>query len=233
VPQIVVQDLTKTYAVGADVIPAVQNVSLSVEVGDFLSVVGHSGSGKTTLLSLIGGITSPTSGRILFEGKDLHALGSDELSEYRCSRVGFMFQFASLLPMLTVKENLLLPTCFKPGGETGPGSREKKAVDLLHMVGLTEKINAYPSQLSGGQQRRVAIARAFMNGPSLILADEPTGDLDEETEMDMMNFFRTMNRAENITFIMVTHNTDLANQTQRRLRMHRGVLQEQKIASPA
>jgi len=228
VPQIVVQDITKTYTVGADVIPAVQNVSLAVEEGDFLSIVGHSGSGKTTLLSLIGGISSPTSGRILFEGKDLFALGSDELSEYRCSRVGFMFQFASLLPMLTVKENLLLPTCFRPGGgETGPGQREKKAEDLLRMVGLTEKINAYPSQLSGGQQRRVAIARAFMNGPALILADEPTGDLDEETEMDMMNFFRTMNKAEKITFIMVTHNTDIAKQTQRRLRMHRGLLQEQ------
>jgi putative ABC transport system ATP-binding protein/lipoprotein-releasing system ATP-binding protein len=139
-----------------------------------------------------------------------------------------MFQFASLLPMLTVKENLLLPTCFRSGGgEAGPGQREKKADDLLAMVGLTEKINAYPSQLSGGQQRRVAIARAFMNGPALILADEPTGDLDEETELDMMNFFRTMNKAEKITFIMVTHNTDLAKQTQRRLRMHRGLLQEQ------
>jgi putative ABC transport system ATP-binding protein/lipoprotein-releasing system ATP-binding protein len=232
VPQIVVQDMTKTYTVGADVIPAVQNVSLSIEEGDFVSIVGHSGSGKTTLLSLIGGISSPTSGRVLFEGKDLCALGSDELSEYRCSRVGFMFQFASLLPMLTVKENMLLPTCFRPEPEAGPGQREKKAGDLLRMVGLTEKINAYPSQLSGGQQRRVAIARAFMNEPALILADEPTGDLDEETEMDMMNFFRTINRADKITFIMVTHNTDLANQTQRRFRMHRGLLQELQILSP-
>jgi putative ABC transport system ATP-binding protein/lipoprotein-releasing system ATP-binding protein len=231
VPQIVVQDMTKTYTVGADVIPAVQNVSLSIEAGDFVSIVGHSGSGKTTLLSLIGGISSPTSGSIQFEGRDLCAFGSDELSEYRCSRVGFMFQFASLLPMLTVKENLLLPTCFRPGAAAGPGQREKKAGELLRMVGLTEKINAYPSQLSGGQQRRVAIARAFMNEPALILADEPTGDLDEETEMDMMNFFRTINRADRITFIMVTHNTDLANQTKRRFRMHRGLLQEQQILS--
>jgi putative ABC transport system ATP-binding protein/lipoprotein-releasing system ATP-binding protein len=133
-----------------------------------------------------------------------------------------MFQFASLLPMLTVKENMLLPAVFNP---RSGGSEEKKAGDLLQMVGLADKINAYPAQLSGGQQRRVAIARAFMNKPTLILADEPTGDLDEETELDMMRFFQTMNEKEKVTFIMVTHNTDLAKLTSRRLRMHQGSLQ--------
>ncbi len=226
--QLKLQDLAKTYKVGNEDITAVRSVTLDIEQGDFLSIVGHSGSGKTTLLSMIGGITSPSSGRILFEGQDLYAIGSNELSEYRCEKIGFMFQFASLLPMLTVRENLLLPTAFRPAGvASGPGKFGEKAAGLLRMVGLADKINAYPRQLSGGQQRRVAIARAFMNGPRLILADEPTGDLDEDTERDMMNFFTTMNRAEGITFIMVTHNTDLAQQTRRRLRMHQGQLQEQ------
>jgi putative ABC transport system ATP-binding protein/lipoprotein-releasing system ATP-binding protein len=228
VSQIRLQDLTKTYTVGGESITAVRAVTLDIEQGDFLSIVGHSGSGKTTLLSMVGGITNPSSGKILFEGRDLYALGSDELSEYRCEKIGFMFQFASLLPMLTVRENLLLPTAFRPAGvASGPGKSGEKAAGLLRMVGLEDKMNAYPRHLSGGQQRRVAIARAFMNGPRLILADEPTGDLDEDTEMNMMNFFKTMNRAEGITFIMVTHNTDLAKQTQRRLRMHQGQLQEQ------
>lgn len=216
------QKVTKTYQADGRSLQAVNDVTVEVAAGDFLSVVGHSGSGKTTLLSLIGGIILPTSGRILFEGRDLAAMGSDLISEYRSLSVGFMFQFASLLPMLTVKENMLLPAMFNPRRGR---SEEKKAEDLLQMVGLADKIKAYPAQLSGGQQRRVAIARAFMNEPALILADEPTGDLDEETELDMMRFFQTMNEKENVTFIMVTHNTDLAKMTSRRLRMHQGSLQ--------
>lgn len=223
-PQIIIENITKTYAVGNERIDAVNAASLSVEKGDFISIVGHSGSGKTTLLSMIGGITRPSSGRIIVDGTDVFSLESDRISEYRSEKIGFMFQFASLLPMLTIKENLLLPTVFLPkrrGDETG------NAETLLRMVGLSEKIHAYPSQLSGGQQRRVAIARAFMNDPALILADEPTGDLDEETELEMMGFFQTLNRERMITFIMVTHNTDLAKQTQRRFRMHQGMISAQ------
>ena len=223
--QIVLQNVTKTYALGNQSIHAVNNASLMIEKGEFISIVGHSGSGKTTLLSLIGGITNPSAGTILFEDKDIFSQGSDLLSEYRCEKVGFMFQFASLLPMLTVRENLLLPTAFSV--QKGPGvGAGQKAVELLGMVGLTDKVEAYPSQLSGGQQRRVAIARAFMNNPAVVLADEPTGDLDEETEMDMMDFFRTMNRTHGVTFIMVTHNTDLAKQTGRRIKMHQGSIEE-------
>jgi putative ABC transport system ATP-binding protein/lipoprotein-releasing system ATP-binding protein len=226
--QITIENVTKTYAGDGGTVTAVESASLSVERGDFLTIVGHSGSGKTTLLSMIGGIVHPSSGRLLFEGTDIFSLGSDGISEYRCDRIGFMFQFASLLPMLTAKENLLLPTLFSAAKKGGNGhSVEAKAEKLVRMVGLGDKLNAYPSQLSGGQQRRVAIARAFMNGPAVILADEPTGDLDEETEQDMMDFFKTMNEAEGITFLMVTHNTDLAKQAKRRFRMHRGVLEEQ------
>lgn len=224
-PQIVVQNVSKSYTVGQQTIHAVNEASLTIEKGDFISIVGHSGSGKTTLLSLIGGITNPSSGTIFFENKDITSLESDRLSEYRCEKVGFMFQFSSLLPMLTVRENLLLPTAFTEKSVVRNGAGLKSG-ELLSMVGLEDKIDAYPSQLSGGQQRRVAIARAFMNNPEVVLADEPTGDLDEETEMDMMNFFKTMNHAEGITFIMVTHNTDLAKQTDRQIRMHQGSVQE-------
>ncbi len=223
--QIVVNNITKTYVVGDQSIHAVKNAVLEIRKGDFISIVGHSGSGKTTLLSMIGGIITPTSGAILFEGVDLSSCGSDALSEYRCEKIGFMFQFASLLPMLTIKENLLLPTAF--ASTNGLRSQAgRKAEGLLRMVGLADKREGFPSQLSGGQQRRVAIARAFMNNPAVILADEPTGDLDEETEQEMINFFKTMNQTKGITFVMVTHNTDLARQTQRQLRMHQGALQE-------
>jgi putative ABC transport system ATP-binding protein/lipoprotein-releasing system ATP-binding protein len=222
VPQIIVENITKTYLVDTAPIDAVRSVSMRIEKGDFISIVGHSGSGKTTLLSMIGGITRPSSGKVLFEDEDIYELASDRVSEYRCEKIGFMFQFASLLPILTVKENLLLPTVFRP---RSAGREAAKAEELLHLVGLTEKINVYPSQLSGGQQRRVAIARAFMNDPALVLADEPTGDLDEETEGDMMRFFKTMNESKGVTFIMVTHNSDLAKQTKQQLRMNQGTLQ--------
>ncbi len=223
--RIILRDVTKIYSIVGQQIPAVRNASLTVEPGDFVSIVGHSGSGKTTLLSLIGGITAPTSGSLFVDALDICSLSDDSLSEYRNLKIGFMFQFASLLPMLTVRENLLLPAVFAASGGADNGRASKRATELIGMVGLADKIEAYPSQLSGGQQRRVAIARAFMNEPLIILADEPTGDLDEATETDMMTFFMTMNRS-GITFIMVTHNTDLANQANRQCVMHQGVLQE-------
>ena len=223
---IVVRNITKTYSIGGLSLDAVKGASLSIERGDFVSIVGHSGSGKTTLLSLIGGITNPSSGEILFENTNIASLDTDRLSEYRSAKVGFMFQFASLLPMLTVKENLLLPTVFTVSGAPRELAGEK-AAELIGKVGLADKIDAYPAQLSGGQQRRVAIARAFMNGPLLILADEPTGDLDEDTERDMLNFFRSMNTEAGTTFIMVTHNSDLAKQANRRFRMNQGMISEE------
>lgn len=225
--QITAENVAKAYEVGDTTIHAVDGVSLSIDQAEFVSIVGHSGSGKTTLLSLIGGIVRPTAGRVLFDGTDITALDSDGLAQYRSGKVGFMFQFASLLPVLTVRENVLLPVLFQPDGKRrSDAAAEQKATELLRLVGLSERAGAYPAQLSGGQQRRVAIARAFMNGPALILADEPTGDLDEETEMEMMRFFQAMNREREITFVMVTHNTELARQAGRKLRMHRGALQE-------
>ena len=222
--QIVIDAVAKDYRVATETIAAVRNVSLIIERGTFVSIVGHSGSGKTTLLSLIGGMVSPTSGRVLYNGEDIYTWTSDRLSEYRCEKIGFMFQSASLLSILTAKENLMLPVAFR-SSRTSEVGQEQKAEKLLHAVGLSDKLNAYPAQLSGGQQRRVAIARAFMNDPELILADEPTGDLDEETETEMMQFFLQMNNDHGTTFIMVTHNSELAGQTQQHFRMQQGMLQ--------
>ncbi|MBI5848976.1 MAG: ABC transporter ATP-binding protein [Nitrospirae bacterium] len=219
--QIEVSELTKIYPVGNQEITAVSKVSLHIEKGEFVSIVGHSGSGKTTLISIIGGIMKPTSGKVLFEGKDICSLNDDDLSAYRNMNIGFMFQFASLLPMLTSTENVLLPGLFSQRKDV---HAVKRAEEYLDLVGIGEKADAYPSQLSGGQQRRVAIARALMYDPPVILADEPTGDLDEETEADIVELFKKLNREKMMTFIFITHNLELAGMASRQLRMTRGIL---------
>jgi putative ABC transport system ATP-binding protein/lipoprotein-releasing system ATP-binding protein len=219
--QLQVIDITKIYHVGSEEIKAVDHVMLQVEKGEFLSIVGHSGSGKTTLLSLIGGILRPTSGRVLFEGIDICSMNDDHLSKYRNKRVGFIFQFASLIPSLTVKENVLLPSIFSADRKQ---EINKNAEVLIEMVGLGDKKDKYPAQLSGGQQRRVAIARALVNEPDLILADEPTGDLDEETEREIMGLFKEINEQKKVTIILITHSPDLAQQAKRHLRMSKGRL---------
>lgn len=216
-----IENLTKTYMVHDTSFVGVDNISLTINKGEFLSIVGHSGSGKTTLISIIGGILKPTTGRVLLEGTDICTLDDNRLSEYRVNRIGFMFQFASLLPILTAKENVLLPGIFNPGKNMPD---EKAAVDLLEMVGIGEKADSYPSQLSGGQQRRVAIARALLNKPDIILADEPTGDLDEETEAEIMNLFEKINQKHGVTIILITHNLNLAGKAQKKLRMSKGRL---------
>jgi ABC-type lipoprotein export system ATPase subunit len=220
--QIELRDISKIYRIGSEEIRAVDDVSLKIEKGEFLSIVGHSGSGKTTLLSILGGAVKPSSGRVLFEGYDICALDDKGLSRYRNEQIGFMFQFASLLPVLTARENVLLPCLFRQNGKPDI----IKADEYLRTVGLGDKIHNFPSQLSGGQQRRVAIARALMNGSEVILADEPTGDLDEETEAEIMDLFKTLNREKNTTFIFITHNLDLAKQAEKQLRMTRGRIRE-------
>lgn len=216
-----IENLTKSYVVDHETFIGVDNISLSITRGEFLSIVGHSGSGKTTLVSIIGGILKPTSGRVLLEGVDICSLDDNRLSEYRVNRIGFMFQFASLLPILTAKENVLLPGLFNPGHKT---ENDKKAKDFMEMVGIGDKLDSYPSQLSGGQQRRVAIARALINSPDIILADEPTGDLDEDTEAEIMDLFEEINKKQGVTIILITHNLELAGKAQTKLRMSRGQL---------
>ena len=212
--------LSKSYTVSGSVIRALQPLDLVIGDGEFVSIVGHSGSGKSTLLSLIGGIALPDTGAVIVDGEDLRSHGDAGLSRLRNQRFGFVYQFASLIPTLTAAENVLLPTAF--------GSRKTAAhaAGLLEQVGLGDKTGRYPSELSGGEQQRVAIARAFVHDPAIILADEPTGDLDEETESEIMSFFERMNRERAVTVVLVTHSSELAARASTRLRMKHGVVEK-------
>jgi ABC-type lipoprotein export system ATPase subunit len=216
-----VKDLIKSYAIDGQTFKAVNNVSLAIGKGDMTSIVGHSGSGKTTLLSLIGGLTKPDSGSITIDNENILSKTDNALSEFRNRKISFIYQFASLIPTLTVLENILLPTVFGKHQDV-----IEYAHELLGIVALESKINAYPFQLSGGQQRRVAVARAFVSSPELLLADEPTGDLDEETEDEVIRFFSSMNREKGVTFLVVTHSTELAKRLGRHFKMHDGSIEE-------
>lgn len=220
---ITIQDIWKVYDIGDQKVEALHAVNLDVARGDFISIVGHSGSGKTTLLSVIGGLTEPTRGKIHLDGTDVWSLRDAELSVLRNRKIGFIFQFASLIPTLQAIDNVALPVLFNGGNKKGIYDR---AEDILTTLGLSKKINSFPSELSGGQQRRVAIARAFINKPDIILADEPTGDLDTQSEAEVMEFFACINKKEHTTFLLVTHSQTLAGMTDRAYRMKDGVLLE-------
>jgi len=200
-------NLVKSYRIEDRELRAADDVSLAVAPGEFVTILGHSGSGKTTLLSLIGGLARPDRGRVLIDATNCWEQSEAELAVMRNHTIGFIFQFSSLIPTLTAIENILLPLSF--GGRRRSAGQVDQAWELLEQVGLDGKQNSFPSQLSGGQQRRVAIARAFINNPRIILADEPTGDLDEETEMEILKLFRRYNE-QGTTFLVVTHNSHLA-----------------------
>jgi ABC-type lipoprotein export system ATPase subunit len=212
--------LSKGYTISGKIIKALQPLDLSIDQGNFVSIVGHSGSGKSTFLSLVGGIARPDTGTVFVDGANIWDYDDAGLSKLRNEKFGFIYQFASLIPTLTAIENVLLPTVF--GGKKTTAD----AVRLLQLVGLGEKTGRYPSELSGGEQQRVAIARAFIHDPEVILADEPTGDLDEETEAEIMAFFEKINRDKNVTMIMVTHSSEIALRAAKRFRMKQGVLEK-------
>lgn len=214
------KNLSKSYAVSGQIIKALQPLDLSVDQGSFLSIMGHSGSGKSTFLSLVGGIARPDTGTVNVDGVDIWNYHDRELSKLRNEKFGFIYQFASLIPTLSATENVLLPTVF------GGGKNRDDAVRLLGLVGIGDKADRYPSELSGGEQQRVAIARAFIHDPQIILADEPTGDLDEETEAGIMAFFEKINRENNVTMIMVTHSSEIALRAAKRFRMKQGVFEK-------
>jgi ABC-type lipoprotein export system ATPase subunit len=201
---ILLEGISKQYK-GLNVL---KGIDWRIEDAAFVLVTGRSGGGKTTLLSIMGGLTRPDEGRVLVDGLDIWRLSEPDLAALRNRKLGFVFQFPSLIPTLRVLDNVLLPIAFS--GRTPSREDRKSAESLLAMVGITDKEDAYPAQLSGGQQRRVAIARAMGNHPSIILADEPTGDLDETTEAEIMDLFRRINR-QGVSIVMVTHALDYAS----------------------
>jgi ABC-type lipoprotein export system ATPase subunit len=222
-------DVEKIYPLdkGASV-TALTGINLEISQGEFAIIVGRSGSGKTTLLNLAGGLTRPTSGQVYLDGDDLGKLGDGELSYLRNKKIGFVFQFPSLLPTLTVFENVYLPTIFSKS-HLSNGVKER-ADSLLERVGLSEKRNVYPRQLSAGQQQRVVIARALINQPEIILADEPTSNLDEKTELEIMDLFYDLHTGLGLTIVLVTHTTQLVSSIMRKIEMASGQIVVQESA---
>jgi len=219
-------DVHKVYQLGLTEIHALRGVNLEVQKGEFVAIMGPSGSGKTTLLNIIGTLDRPTRGKVYIKGKDVSKLGEKELTFIRRNKIGFIFQFHNLLPVLTALENVELPMIIagKPREQ-----RIKRAKELLELVGLGDRINHRPSELSGGEQQRVAIARALANKPTLILADEPTGELDTENSRIVIEVLKEAARSEGGTVILVTHNPLVANMSKRVITIKDGkILSDQK-----
>ena len=216
---VVTEDLWKIYRIGSVDYPALRGVNMKIYDGEFVALVGPSGSGKSTLLHLIGGLDRPTKGKITVEGVDLLSLGRNELAEYRNEKIGFVFQFFNLIPYLTAVENveLTMSIC-----GLSPKIRRAKALRLLEVFGLSEMAYKKPTELSGGEQQRVAIARALANDPKLILADEPTGNIDSESARTVVEAFRRLVDDEGVSVIMVTHNLELTRACDRIIRIRDG-----------
>jgi putative ABC transport system ATP-binding protein len=212
------KDLEKLYRMGDETVHALDGVSFSIPRGDYCAIVGPSGSGKSTLMNIIGGLDTPTRGRIVIAGNDIGEMNDDDLAVFRNQTIGFVFQSFNLLPRLTALENVELPMIY---GGVEPKLRTQRAAELLERVGLENRMDHRPTQLSGGQQQRVAIARALAGKPALILADEPTGALDTTTGIEILNLFGQLNR-EGATVVIVTHDHDVARATRRTIEMRDG-----------
>ena len=204
------ENLTKKYGKGENEVVAVDNVSFSVEKGEFLAIVGSSGSGKSTLLHLLGGVDRPTSGKVYVDGKDIYSLNDDNLAIFRRRQVGIIYQFYNLIPILNVEENITLP-CDLDGNKVD----EKRLNELLKSLGLENRRKHLPNELSGGQQQRVSIGRAMINNPAIILADEPTGNLDSKSSEEIVELLKMTNKKYKQTIIMITHNLEIANEADR------------------
>ena len=217
-----VENLTKTYGSGENLVHAVDDVSFSVEKGEFVAIVGASGSGKSTLLHLIGGVDRPTSGKILVEANDISKMNDDKLAVFRRRQVGIVYQFYNLIPILTVEENITLPCDLD-----GRGVDRERLEMILDSFGLRARRKHLPNQLSGGQQQRTSIARALINNPSLVLADEPTGNLDSKSSEEVMSMLKMCNQSYGQTVIMITHNLDIAKQADRIITISDGKIVEE------
>ena len=217
-PIIVARDLVKVYHRGATEVRAVDGVSLQIPRGQMLAIMGRSGSGKTTLLDLIGCLLRPTSGELEVDGRSVAEASDNELATIRRERIGFVFQEFNLIPTLTAVENVLLPLRYGPRRADG----RQRATELLGRVGLAQRATHRPSELSGGEQQRVAIARALVNEPAVILADEPTGELDSTTSDEILDTLRALNREQGVTLVVVTHDPGVAGRADRVIRMSDG-----------
>jgi putative ABC transport system ATP-binding protein len=218
--------LTKHYKQGAEVIRALDGVSLDITKGEFVAVVGRSGSGKTTMLDLMGLLLRPTSGSLYIDDIDTGKLGDRELARMRAHRVGFVFQEYNLLAGLNVLENVMLPLRYVKDGKNG----KPRAIELIDRVGLSDRIRHRPTELSGGQAQRVAIARSMVNNPSLILLDEPTGAVDTETAQQLVDLLKRLNQEDQVTIVLITHDLDLAAQASRQIRLKDGkVLTDERV----
>jgi putative ABC transport system ATP-binding protein len=227
VPVIRIENLTKTYIVGETEVLALRGVSYEVDSGEFLAIMGPSGSGKSTLMNIIGCLDKPTSGQYLLEGEEVSKFSRDKLAHIRNQKIGFVFQTFNLLPRTTALENTELPLLYS--SHIHSKQRTELALKALESVGLKDRAHHKTNQLSGGEQQRIAIARALLNNPSLILADEPTGNLDTKTSGEIMDIFTHLNREKKITMVMVTHEPDIACYAQKRLYMRDGkILREEK-----
>lgn len=215
------ENLCKTYGSGEYAVHAVNNVSLSVEKGEFVAIVGASGSGKSTLMHLIGGVDHPTSGKIFVDGHNIGAMNADKLAIFRRRQIGIVYQFYNLIPILTAEENIMVPWNLD-----GRAKDENRLNELLNALNISDKRKCLPNELSGGQQQRVSIARAMINHPALLLCDEPTGNLDSKATEDIMHILRLANRDFHQTIVMITHNLEIAKDADRIIRIQDGKIEE-------
>jgi len=220
-----IRNLAKSYVRGGQAVPVLADITLDVEAGDFIALMGPSGSGKTTLLNLIAGIDKPDAGVLRVGGVDIAALPEAELADWRAANVGFIFQFYNLMPVLTAYENVELPLMLTP---LSRAERRSRVELVLSVVGLSDRMKHYPNELSGGQQQRVAIARAVVADPTIIVADEPTGDLDRVSAVEILTMMQSLNRDLGKTIIMVTHDANAARAARRLVHLEKGEL----IVSP-